>query len=192
MNTNKWKPRPSSYPDKSPEYVSAADLNQFFDTRDTEVAGSSLQRDESFAESTHSDSDRTFQPKKNLRFGKARDSIFHYRQQRDEDEDDEEDEDSIGPNETVQEIPAVTLRNTNTNTGGTNPTNRISQVRFSSLPNENEEYTNAGFVDDHGNELDSEQDPKGSTIFATQQKPEWENEEWAHWNTGNSSEDDDE
>lgn len=187
---------PKSFPDQRPGY-SAADLNQFFDTQDSEViVDSSLKREESFAESTHSDSER---PKfSNSRLMRARDSVYyakdHLRTQLNNESDSDGDVEETEPQVVVSEEETVVKRfsNLSNKSESTRKSQRIS-VRFSDIPNEvttERGSTNPAFVDDRGNEpLDYEENNVESAEWQRRSELN-QNEEY--WNIDGSDEDDDE
>ena len=187
----KWKPMPKSFPGQSPETVSPAEINKFFDLSDLTFntqAGSSLQRDESFAESTQSD---TEQQQKNSRFWRARDSIFitkdHLRAHTNDDDEEEDDEEEIQIE--PQEVETVVPRSNLSQKNDTTKKNRVS-VRFSSLPDENGGgQTNPAFVDDHENRSE---DYAHTRVDTTEwQRSEYISDSEEHWQTNSSDDDDD-
>ncbi|KAH9405136.1 Chitin synthase 2, partial [Tyrophagus putrescentiae] len=207
---DKWKPIPKSFPDQRPGH-GAADLNGYFDTRDTEVTSSDrpLQREESFAESTHSDSEPQY---KFSKLRKARDSIFVARAHigNDSDEEDEETTTERHPQVLIEEDIVVRRPTSNlSNKTSENARKSRASVRFSDLPEEGaggvagrgggdkpqtqvkrtEGFSNPSFVDDHGNESEDYNE-----MLQNNGTTEWQsnletNEFWAR---DSSSDDDDE
>lgn len=191
----KWKPMPKSFPDQRPGHE-AADLNGFFDTRDTELAANKpLRREESFAESTHSDSEPQHQFNK-LR--KARDSIFVTRAHLGNDSDEEEEEVEEQQHNVQTEGDSVIRRPTSNliNKSENARKSRVS-VRFSDIPEASNEgasggYTNPKFVDDHGNVPQDLNDNSQMNRAEWQRNSDETDEVLEHWAVHSSDEDDDE
>lgn len=187
---------PKSFPDQRAGHE-AADLNGFFDTRDTEVASTKkpLRREESFAESTHSDSE-TQQQFNKLR--KARDSIFVTRAHlgNDSDEDEEEIEEQH-PSAQTEEDTVIRRPTSNLINKSENARKSRVSVRFSDIPEASNEgasasegYTNPKFVDDHGNEPQDFNEKSQRRNTAEWQRNSDLSDE--HWIPHSSDEDDDE